>query len=126
MRRHVIRSLQAPEVPAASQAISVEVQRLTFVSGQLGVDTGGHLVGAGARAQCAQALANVRSVLASGGLTLDAVESVTLYVTDLADLPEIDAVYQPAFVRPPPARSVVQVAALPSGARLMVAAIAGG
>jgi 2-iminobutanoate/2-iminopropanoate deaminase len=124
MRRHVIRSPLAPEVPGASQAVSVEFQRLTFVSGQLPVDAGGRPVDPSIAAQTQQVLQNLGTVLGSGGLSFEALEQVTLYLVDLADLPAVDAIYQAKFGRPPPARSVVQVAGLPGGARVMIPAVA--
>ena len=125
MRRHVIRSPQAPETAGASQAISVEVRRLTFVSGQLPVDTAGRILVGGLQEQVTLVMQNLRYVLEAGGLSLDSLEQVTLYLLDLQDLTAVDEVYRAAFLRPPPARSVVQVAGLPEGARVMISAIAG-
>ena len=121
MRRHVVRSTQVPIDPAASHAISVALERTTYLSGQLPTDPR-----ADPATQIRQALEGCQHVLQAAGLGLDELHKVTLYLTDLADLDPIDPVYGAAFVRPPPARSVVQVAALPGGFRVMIDGIAGG
>lgn len=120
MRRHVVRSPQAPQVSAASQAISVEVVRTTYVSGQRPDDPTAPLT-----EQVRQVMDNVERVLESAGLGLESLQKVTLYLTDLADLFAVDEVYSVAFVRPPPARTVVQVAALEGGSRIMIDGVAG-
>jgi 2-iminobutanoate/2-iminopropanoate deaminase len=125
MRRHVVRCPQAPETPHASQAISVEFQRLTFVSGQLPIDTTGGVADE-IRAQTRQVMVNLRAVLESAGLDLDSIGLMTVYLTHPRDLPQVDAELETCFLRPPPARVVVGVSALPGGARLQIAAIAAG
>lgn len=121
MRRHIVRSMQIPTDPSASQAVAVQAERTVYVSGQVASEPSADLA-----TQTRQVLERIKLVLEAAGLGLDELHQVTLYVTDLADLASIDEVYGAAFLRPPPARSVVQVAALPDGARVMLAGVAGG
>jgi 2-iminobutanoate/2-iminopropanoate deaminase len=98
---------------------------LLFVSGQLPTDpTTGELLTGSAAAQARQALANAKAVLADAGLGTEDVVKVTIFVTDLAGYAEVNATYAEAFGDSRPARSVVQVAALPRGAGVEVEMIA--
>ena len=127
MKRQVIQSPQAPEaIGPYSQAIAVEPQRLTFLSGQIALDPGsGELKGAGdAGAQTTQVMENLKAVLASGGLTFSDVVKTTIYLVDLADFAAVNDVYAGYFVNRPPARATVQVAALPKGALVEIECIA--
>ena len=78
----------------------------------------------GAAAQAEQAFSNVRAILEAAGLGMDAIVKTTVFLSDLADFPTINDVYAKFFSKPFPARSCVQAAAIPKGARLEVEAIA--
>jgi 2-iminobutanoate/2-iminopropanoate deaminase len=80
----------------------------------------GKLVEDDAAAQCRQVLANITAVLADCGATLNDVVKTTVFVTDLADFAAMNEVYAAAFGDHKPARSTVQVAALPIGARVEI------
>lgn len=67
----------------------------------------------------------IRDTLASEHLTMTNIVSVTLYVADIDDLPEIDSVYASYFPSAQPARTVVEVQRLPGSARVQVAVVAG-
>jgi 2-iminobutanoate/2-iminopropanoate deaminase len=82
----------------------------------------GKLVGGDAAAQCRQVLANVAAVLGDLGATLVDVAKTTVFVTDLGDFAAMNAVYAEAFGEHKPARSTVQVAALPLGAQIEIEA----
>jgi 2-iminobutanoate/2-iminopropanoate deaminase len=120
------RPVFSSDAPAAigpySQAIASG--DLVFTSGQIPLDKDGHLVTGSIEEQTHQVLRNLRAVLQAAGLGLDAVVKTTVYVTDLADFSRINAVYGEYFTAQPPARSTVQVAALPRGANLEIEAIA--
>jgi 2-iminobutanoate/2-iminopropanoate deaminase len=104
---------------------AVEAGDLVFCAGQVGLDPAtGRLVAGGTMAELRQALANLEAVLAGAGLGLDAVVKTTLFLVDLADGPAVNALYGETFTAPYPARSTVQVAALPAGARVELEAIA--
>ena len=118
--------IATPSAPAAvgpySQAI--DTGALVFVSGQLPIDPATGAIPAGAAAQAEQVFANVRAILEAAGLGLADVVKTTVFLADLADFAAVNDAYSRAFRAPFPARSCVQVAAIPKGARLEVEAIA--
>jgi 2-iminobutanoate/2-iminopropanoate deaminase len=69
-------------------------------------------------------LENLKSVLAHAGSTLEKVVKSTIFLTDVNDFDTVNAIYREYFVIDPPARSCVQVAALPKGALIEIEAIA--
>jgi 2-iminobutanoate/2-iminopropanoate deaminase len=98
-----------------SQAVSAD--GWLFTSGQIALDPAtGELVAGGFEAQARRALENLRQVLASAGCGFAHVVRATVYVVDLADFPKLNALYGEAMGDHRPARSTVQVAALPKGA----------
>lgn len=117
-------SAQAPAaVGPYSQAIGCG--DLVFLSGQLGLTAKGILAGEDAAAQARQALANIRAVLAAAGLEMDQVLKTTVFLTDMNDFAAVNEVYREFFAEPFPARSCVQVAALPRGAKVEIEVVAG-
>ena len=118
--------VSTPAAPAAlgpySQAI--DAGAFVFVSGQVPVNPSTGEIPVGAAAQAEQAFSNVRAILEAAGLGMDAIVKTTVFLSDLADCPTINDVYAKFFSKPFPARSCVQVAAIPKGARLEVEAIA--
>jgi 2-iminobutanoate/2-iminopropanoate deaminase len=104
---------------------AVQAGGFVFCAGQVGLDPdSGSLVDGGIEAQTRRALDNVEAVLAGAGLTLDAVVKTTVFVTDLGDFAAMNAVYGEYFTDDPPARSTVQVAALPAGAAVEIEVVA--
>jgi 2-iminobutanoate/2-iminopropanoate deaminase len=98
---------------------------LVFCAGQVGLDPGtGALAGGGVEAQARRALDNLRAVLEAAGSGIDRVVKTTVFVTDLGDFAAVNGVYAEYFTAEPPARSTVQVAALPAGALVEIEAIA--
>jgi len=96
---------------------SVEVDGWLYTSGQIALDPAtGELVGGGFEAQARQVLENLRHVLASAGCTFQDVVKAAVFVVDLADFPKLNALYGEAMGDHRPARSTIQVAALPKGA----------
>jgi 2-iminobutanoate/2-iminopropanoate deaminase len=119
-----IRTAQAPAaVGPYSQAI--RLGGWVFCSGQIPLDprTGG-LVDADFTAQARQVLENLAAVLAAAGLTPRDVVKTTVFLVDLADFAVLNEIYGQYFEDPFPARSTVQVAALPRGAKVEIDAIA--
>jgi reactive intermediate/imine deaminase len=96
-----------------SAGVSTPGGRLVFVAGQVAVDESGNTVGVGdLGAQTRQVLQNVGRVLEAGGATFDDVVKVTVFVTDLEQLADLQAV-RPEFFKPPyPASTLVKVAQL--------------
>jgi len=111
--------ITTPDAPAAvgpySQAISFG--DFLFCAGQIPLDPlTGALVNGDVTAQTTRVLENVKAVLAADGMTFANVVKTTVYLTNLAEFAAMNAVYANYFAEPFPARSTVQVAALPRGA----------
>jgi 2-iminobutanoate/2-iminopropanoate deaminase len=98
---------------------------LVFVSGQLGIDpTGGHVVEGGIVEQTEQTMKNLAAVLEEAGTSLENAVMVSIFLVDLADFQAMNEVYSRHLTEPYPARATVQIAALPSGARVEIAVVA--
>jgi 2-iminobutanoate/2-iminopropanoate deaminase len=96
-----------------------------YTSGQIGLDpASGEIVGGGFEAQARRVLENLRQVLASAGCTFADVVKTTVYVVELADFPKLNTLYAEAMRDHRPARSTVQVAALPKGALVEIDMVA--
>jgi 2-iminobutanoate/2-iminopropanoate deaminase len=96
-----------------------------FCSGQLGLSpVTGELVPGGVTAQTERALRNLSAVLEAAGSSLSKVVKTTVFLTDLSHFKEVNEAYAVHFPAHPPARSTVQVAALPKGASIEIEAIA--
>jgi 2-iminobutanoate/2-iminopropanoate deaminase len=96
-----------------------------FCSGQLGLDPAtGDFVGPDVETQAERAMTNLRNVLDAAGCTVADVVKTTVFLADMADFAAVNAVYGRFVTDPPPARSTVQVAALPKGGRVEIEAIA--
>lgn len=96
-------------------AQAVSVGGFLYTSGQIGLDPQTGEMVSGFEAQARQVLANLRAVLAAAGCSFSDVVKATVYVTDLADFPRLNQLYGEAMGDHRPARSTVQVAALPKG-----------
>ena len=98
---------------------------LVFCAGQVALDPGsGSLIDGDVAAQTHRALQNLQAILEGAGSGLDRVVKTTVFMTDLAEFGAMNEVYATYFTSEPPARSTVQVAGLPAGARVEVEAIA--
>lgn len=122
-----IQSHHTDRAPAAigpySQAVSVD--GWLYTSGQIALDPeSGEIVAGGFEPQARQVLANLRQVLAAAGCTFSDVIKTTIYVTDLGDFAALNQLYGEAMGDHRPARSTVQVAALPKGARVEIDLVA--
>ncbi len=119
--------VSTPHAPAAigpySQAISVD--GWLYTSGQIALDPEtGKIVDGGFDAQARQVVSNLQQVLAAAGCSFQDVVKATIYVTDLANFPELNQLYGKALGEHRPARSTVQVAALPLGALVEIDLVA--
>ncbi len=123
MQRKVISTQHAPAaIGPYSQAI--RVGNFLFASGQLGLDPKTGKLQEGVEAQARQALANVKSVLEAAGSSPDKVVKTTLFLANMGDFAKVNAIYAEVFQHEPPARSTVQVAALPLGGLVEIEVIA--
>ena len=112
--------------PAAIGAYSqaTRVDNLVFISGQIPLNPQtGEMVGDDAAAQIERVLQNLSAVCKAGGGELDNIVKLTVYLTDLADFPLVNAAMEKYFLRPFPARAAIGVAALPKNARVEMDAI---
>lgn len=121
--KRIITSALAPEaIGPYSQAI--EVNCMLYTSGQIPLDPHtGEIVGDTIAEQTERVMQNLKVVLAEAGVGFDYVVKTTCYLTDLADFDAFNEVYAQYFPTNPPARSCVQVAALPKGAKIEIDAI---
>jgi 2-iminobutanoate/2-iminopropanoate deaminase len=123
MSRKQIATTAAPAaIGPYSQAI--EIDGFVFCSGQLGLDPASGELLAGVDEQAERALLNLAAVLEAAGLTMADVVKTNIFLVDLAHFAQVNAIYGRHIVEPAPARSTVQVAALPRGALLEIEAIA--
>ena len=120
----VISTTEAPSaVGPYSQGIAAGP--FVFCSGQIPLEPEtGALVQGDISAQVKRVLQNIAAVLRAHGLGMEHVVKTTVFLTDLADFAEMNTVYAEYFLSNPPARSTIQVAALPKGANVEIEAIA--
>jgi len=120
-----VQPVPTPGAPPAAGPYSPAVRAGDWLvlAGQVGLDpASGRLVDGGVEAQARQVLANISAVLADCGAQLTDVAKTTVFVTDIAQFATVNAVYADAFGDHRPARSTVQVAALPGGAEVEIEA----
>ena len=122
--KKVISTSKAPAaIGPYSQAI--QVGNLVFASGQIPIDPAtGNFVAGGVREQARQSLTNVKAILDEAGLTLGNVVKTTVFLADMNDFADVNAVYAEFFAEPYPARSAVAVKTLPKGALVEIEVIA--
>ena len=103
---------------------AVCMEGIVFVSGQLGICPQTGALCQGVAAQAEQALVNLQTVLKDCGASMQDVVKTTVFVKDLADFKTVNEIYAQHFPGDFPARSCVQVAALPAGALVEIEAVA--
>jgi len=115
------------DAPAAIGPYSqdVRVGSTIYFSGQIPLDPkSGQTVSGGTDAQTKRVMANIGALLRAEGLTFENVAKTTIFLADLGDFQTVNEIYGSFFKQAPPARSTVQVAALPKGARVEIEVIA--
>ncbi len=123
MEREIVHTDKAPAaVGPYSQA--VRVGNLIFTAGQIGIDPATGQLREGLEAQTRQVMSNLQAVLKAAGADLSTVVKTTIYMTDLSAFKTVNTIYGEYFPESPPARSTVQVAALPLGALIEIEAVA--
>jgi 2-iminobutanoate/2-iminopropanoate deaminase len=95
-----------------------------YCSGQIGLEPSTGILVEGVVAQTSRALSNLEAVLKASGMGLDNVVKTTVFMVDLAEFAQMNEEYGKHFAPPFPARSTVQAAALPRGARVEIDAVA--
>jgi len=113
IKKEVLTSSKAPKA-VGPYSLGIRSGGFLFLSGQLGLDPeSGEFVEGGVEAQTRQALLNIRSVLQDAGSDLSDVVKTSVFLSDIADFPKMNAVYAEFFKNNHPARSTMQVGALP-------------
>ena len=119
-----ILSANAPK-PIGPYSQAVRSRDFLFCSGQIGMDPAtGELVKGTIEDETKQVMRNLWEVLAAGGATFAHVAKTTIYLTNMADFVAVNKVYEIALGTARPARSTVQVAALPKSARVEIECVA--
>ncbi len=122
----MIKQIATDKAPGAigpySQAL--DLGDLVFVSGQIPVDPASGKMADTVEEQAKQALTNLKNVLAAAGLGMKNVVKTVVFLADLADFAVVNEIYASFFEAPFPARSCVEVAAIPKGAKLEIECIA--
>ena len=119
--------ISTKKAPAAigpySQAI--RIGNLVYTSGQIPIDpTTGTFVEGGIKEQTCQSLTNVKAILEEAGLSMTNVVKTTVFMADMNDFADMNAVYSDFFSEPYPARSAVAVKTLPKGALVEIEVVA--
>lgn len=121
--REIINTASAPAaIGPYSQAI--RAGDCVYTSGQIGLEPESGKLVEGVEAQTRQVLANLKAVLAAAGASFEQVVKTTIFLVDMADFQTVNALYAAEFAAEPPARSTVQVTALPRKALVEIEAVA--
>ncbi len=123
MTRKIIKTDRAPQaIGVYSQG--VETKDLIFTSGQIPLTADGILVDGDFKEESRQVINNIKAVLNHSGSELSDIVKLTVYLTDLTLFPQLNEVFEEFFKEEPPARSAVEVSALPMQVRVEMEAIA--
>ena len=122
--KQIVVSKKAPKA-IGPYAVANVCGQFVFTAGQLGLDPAtGDLAPGGVEAEARQALTNLQHVLEAAGSSLQQVVKTTIFLRDMADFAKVNAIYAEFFTEKYPARSTVQVAALPKAGAVEIEAIA--
>jgi 2-iminobutanoate/2-iminopropanoate deaminase len=122
--KKVITTEKAPKA-IGPYSVATVVNHFVFTSGQIAINPAtGNIVEGGIEAETRQALTNLKNVIEESGTTIENVMKTTVFLKDINDFTRMNAVYGEFFPENSPARSAVQVAALPKGALIEIEAIA--
>lgn len=124
MDRQVVHSDKAPKA-LGPYSQGIRAGDFVFCAGQGGFDPAtGRLVEGGIETETRRVLQNLSAVLEQAGTSIQNVVKTTVFLTDIDEFKAMNAIYAEFFPSTPPARSTVQVARLPGGARVEIEAIA--
>lgn len=124
MKKSIIHTENAPAA-VGPYSQGTRTGKFVYTAGQIPLDpTTGKMVEGGIEAQTRQSLTNLKAVLEAGGSSLSSVMKTTVFLQDMGEFAAMNGVYAEFFGENPPARSAVQVAALPLGARVEIEAVA--
>lgn len=109
--------------PTNPFSLAVTINGLLFVSGQVGKDINGKIVG-DFSAQVRQSMENLKAIITAADYAMDDIVKLTIYVTDISKMSELNAIYREYFTEPLPARATVEVSQLGINAEVEIDAIA--
>ena len=120
------KTIAAPNAPAAvgPYCHAKLAGNTLYTSGQIGLIPSTGELAPGVEAQAAQALDNLKAILRVSGMGMEDVVKTTVFLTDINDFAVVNDIYTKYFPNDPPARSCVQVAALPKDALFEIEAVA--
>lgn len=108
-------------MPIGPYSQAVRANGFIFVAGEKGIDpVTNAIVPGGITAETRQTLENIRNILEAGGSAMQRVVATQVYLTNIADFAEMNAVYAEYFTVNPPGRTTVGVTALPAGAQVEI------
>jgi len=123
MKKNIVSTDKAPAA-IGPYSQGVKAGGFLFLSGQIPlVPESGEMVAGGIEEQTKQVMLNMEAILKSQGLGLDHVVKTTIFLTDLTQFVAVNDIYGSFFQANPPARSTIQVAALPKGALVEIEAV---
>jgi 2-iminobutanoate/2-iminopropanoate deaminase len=123
-QKKIISTEKAPKVIGPYSA-GVKVSHFVYTAGQLGLDPAtDNLVTGGVEAETRQALQNLKAILEAADAKLEDVVKTTVFLKDMNDFQKMNGIYAEFFASDAPARSAVQVAALPKGGAVEIEAVA--
>ena len=123
MSKTVINTPHAPKA-IGTYSQGIKYQDLVFTSGQIPINPdNGELIKDDFKLEVHQTLKNLDAVLKEGGSSLQSAVKLTVFITDLTFFPQVNEVFDNYFLSDPPARSAVQVSALPMNARIEIEAV---
>ncbi len=124
MEKKVVYTQRAPE-PVGPYSQAVFLGDILFCSGQIPLDAAsGEVFTGDIQEQTRRVMANIKEVLAAAELDFSHIVKTTIFLTDMADFARVNEVYATYFKDAPPARSTVQVSALPKGVNVEIEVIA--
>ena len=119
----VIETLDAPQA-IGTYSQGIKSGNLVFTSGQIPLNPEtGELINGDFKSEISQVLTNLNAVLKSGGSSLKKAIKLTVFLTDLSYFPQVNEVFKEFFPENPPARSAVQVSALPMNSKIEIEAV---
>jgi 2-iminobutanoate/2-iminopropanoate deaminase len=122
--KDIIKTDRAPKAIGPYSA-GVRTNSFVFTAGQLGIiPETGNIIEGGIESETRQALKNIQHILEEAGSSLNLIVKTTVFLQDMAEFSRMNTIYAEFFTENPPARSTVQVAALPKGGAIEIEAIA--
>jgi len=124
--KQIIKTTEAPAaIGPYSQGIAASCGKIIYTAGQIAINPkNGELVNGGIVEQTKQVLENVKAILSASGASLEQVVKTTVFLNSMDDFTLMNETYARYFPKDPPARSTVEVARLPKGAKVEIEAVA--